>query len=65
MLAYLKLNGMSVHSLFGCYLLDDGKTIYCRHVHGRKINSCSQRLLSNYVTKEDVSEGAIDDDEEV
>ncbi len=56
MLAFMKLNGMRVHPLFGSYLLDDGATVYCRHVHGRKIDSCGQRMLSNYVTKDDVTE---------
>jgi hypothetical protein len=56
MLAYLKVNGMQAHCLFGCYLLDDNETVFCRHVHGRKINSCSQRQLSNYVTSEDLKE---------
>ncbi len=56
MLAYLKLHGMRVHPLFGSYLLDDGKTEYCRHVHGRKIDSCEQRMLSNYVTEDEVTE---------
>ncbi len=61
MLAYMKLNGMKAHVLFGCFLLDDNKTVFCRHVHGRKINSCSQRQLSNYVSKDDVTEFSDDE----
>jgi hypothetical protein len=61
MLAYLKLYGMRVHPLFGSYILDDGKTEYCRHVHGRKIDSCQQRMLSNYVTEDDVTESNVDE----
>lgn len=56
MLAYMKLHGMQAHCLFGCYLLDDNETVFCRHVHGRKINSCQQRLLSNYVSQDDLKE---------
>ena len=63
-LAYIRVHGMQVHPLFGCFLLDDGETIYCRHVHGRKITASSQRQMSQYVTAEDVAENEQNDDEE-
>ena len=56
MLAFYRLHGMKVHRLFGCYLLDDAETIYCRHIHGRKINSGASRALENYVDQQDVAE---------
>ena len=58
MLAYLKLHGMRVHGLFGCYLLDavDGKTVYTRHIHGRKIGTGASRALELYVTQDEMEE---------
>lgn len=61
MLAYLRVHGMKMHKLFGCYLLDDGVTVYCRHVHGRKINTGFQRQLEHYVSAGETCEKTMDE----
>jgi hypothetical protein len=55
MISYIKAEGMRVHDLFGCYLLDDDKTVYVRHIHGRKIGTGKQRALEHYVTVEETT----------
>lgn len=63
MLAHIRAKGMKVHRVYGCYLLDDAKTVYVRHVHGRKLGTGYSRAVDKYISSKDIELDESDDEE--